>query len=75
MPKTEGLTVCKFKEGGLVKKSKVVFFREVGVIDCLMHTMKIFAQKFDINNFTFNSFINIQLHYRCTPENFLIFSN
>ena len=57
--KLRAWTVCKFKEGGLVKKSGVVFLKETGVVDCRMHTMKIFAEKLDINNFTFNSFKNI----------------
>ena len=49
-------TVCKFK-GCLVKKGVGVF--EGGGGYTPMHTMKIFAEKFNINNFRFHSFINI----------------
>ena len=42
---------------GLVKKEGDVF--EWGVGNIPMHTMKIFADKLDIDNVRFNSFINI----------------
>ena len=43
-------------EGDLAKKGGGVF---EGGIDTPVHTMNIFPEKFNINNFTFNSFINI----------------
>ena len=48
--------VSKLKGEGLRKKEGVVILRGV---DNTMHTMNTFAEKFDINNFTFNSSINI----------------
>ena len=45
---------------GLAKKEGGVFERgRGGGGNIPMHTMKIFADKFDINNVRFNSFINI----------------
>ena len=45
---------------GLAKKGAGVFeWGRGGDGNIPMHTMKIFADKFDINNVRFNSFINI----------------
>ena len=48
---------ANLREGDLAKKRGWYFWG--GGIDTPVHTMNIFAAKFNINNFTFNSFIDI----------------